>query len=642
MKPTISHKQIATFSISKVRLGSLGLKPAHSVSGHSRTDATDFWGEVTGNTSHAIGEVLARLLKGHGSSEVTRAREVGIEVAVDESTTVDEVLAGLLESHGSLEVTRASEFGVEAASEVHDRAVSDEVVTGLFKVHGCLEVTWASILGSVSVETGSEVISANDQVSVGLEGGNLITVVSRLTVEDGLGYSHVGSSWVADSKILNIVGLGDGAVNTKIDVTHSEGVLLERSTDSVVLGGECGGTHGHDVALEWLTDRHVRADVAGGTDLHLGAVERSSHGHNITLEWLTDRHVRADVAGLADLHLGAVERSSHGHNITLEWLTDRHVRTDMAGFANSHLGAIERSSHSQVVSVEAGSQVLTSETNVANGTGSLRGVLDVGESTKDGAEEDIELGVLLDALNGVVSLDHSLEFLLRGLIATNSAAGFLDGEGEVGGNDNLVDITTDSGGVDNLVNDAVLDRLVSNLSDDLVLRDSSDLLSVLGVDLSDFVLTLLEDLFDILGGIGDIIGILNDLDGLVVGLLDDLLDLLFLLILSFLNTGILNVFVVLGKGLEAVSDLVNNNLELFFGADVGDSLEGDTLTKGLLGLINRLVGGYSRFLWHIEDNNLVKGSNGLNVIAVSDSVHFLEISKDVRVETAAHDLTIIF
>jgi len=141
----------------------------------------------------------------------------------------------------------------------------------------------------------------------------------------------------------------------------------------------------------------------------------------------------------------------------------------MAWGTDLHLGAIERSSHSQVVSVEAGSHVLARETNVADSCGSVRGVLDGSESTKDGAEEDIKLGVLLDTLNGVVPLDHSLEFLLGGLVSSIGDTGLLDGEGEVGGNDNFVDITTNDGSVDNLLNNSGLDSSVGNLSNDLVL-----------------------------------------------------------------------------------------------------------------------------------------------------------------------------
>ncbi|MCP4567035.1 MAG: hypothetical protein GY841_05580, partial [FCB group bacterium] len=267
-KPTISHKQIAAVSVHKVCDGSLGLIPAHFGSGHIGADVTEFGGEAAGDTVHAVG--------------------------------TDEILTGLLKSHGGLEVTWASVVGLKAASEVDDIAVLDKVLTGLLENHGGLEVTWASILGGVSIEVGSEATSADNAVSARVEGGNLIAVVSGLTVEDSLRYSHVGSSWVAKSEVIGIVGLSDGAGGSEVGSTHSEGVSLEWGTDSVVVRGECGGTHGHNVTLEWLADGHVRADMAGGTDLHLGAVERSSHGHNVTLEWLADGHVRANMAWGAD------------------------------------------------------------------------------------------------------------------------------------------------------------------------------------------------------------------------------------------------------------------------------------------------------------------------------------------------------
>jgi len=164
---------------------------------------------------------------------------------------------------------------------------------------------------------------------------------------------------------------------------------------------------------------------------------------------------------------------------------------------------------------------------------------------------------------------------------------------------------------------------------------------VLGVDIGDFVLTGLEDLFDLIGGIGDIISILNDLDSLVVGFIDDILDLLLLLLLSFLNTVVLNVLVVEREGLEALGNLLDNDIELLLGADVGDSLEGDTVVKGLRGLIDRLI-GVRGFLGHIKDNDFSHSIEVLEVITVGDLVEFFELIKNAGVKTRAHDSTVIF
>lgn len=208
--------------------------------------------------------------------------------------------------------------------------------------------------------------------------------------------------------------------------------------------------------------------------------------------------------------------------------------------------------------------------------GSIRGGTDANEATKDSVEEDIEFGVFLDVLNAVTaSADHSIELILRGLNGVRRGAGLLDGEGKVGVNDDAVNITSFSGSRENFGEDLTLDLLVSNLSDNLVLGDGLNLFGVFGVNIGDLLLTFLEDLFDVLSGIRDVIGIFDDFNGLLVSLFDDILDFFLLLLLGLLHAVILDLFVVFREGLEAVLDLGNHNVELLLGADVLDHLEGN-------------------------------------------------------------------
>ena len=208
--------------------------------------------------------------------------------------------------------------------------------------------------------------------------------------------------------------------------------------------------------------------------------------------------------------------------------------------------------------------------------GSIRGGTDANEATKDSVEEDIEFGVFLDVLNAVTaSADHSIELILRGLNGVRRGAGLLDGEGKVGVNDDAVNITSFSGSRENFGEDLTLDLLVSNLSDNLVLGDGLNLFGVFGVNIGDLLLTFLEDIFDVLSGIRDVIGIFDDFNGLLVSLFDDILDFFLLLLLGLLHAVILDLFVVFREGLEAVLDLGNHNVELLLGADVLDHLEGN-------------------------------------------------------------------
>jgi hypothetical protein len=189
--------------------------------------------------------------------------------------------------------TDAAETGTtsDAIGELGHALDTLERVIGSLESQGASEVTGASVSGAVVVVDRSESINANDVVSVDREGGDFVAVVSGSTSDDGGSLGHIGSSrsaWVTDSKVGVIVGLEAlGARLTEVRSLKGHNVSLERSTNSVVLGGEGGGAHLHFGTLDGLTDAHVTADVARGT-----------YFHGTRAEWLTESHfLSTDAAG---------------------------------------------------------------------------------------------------------------------------------------------------------------------------------------------------------------------------------------------------------------------------------------------------------------------------------------------------------
>ena len=114
-------------------------------------------------------------------------------------------------------------------------------------------------------------------------------------------------------------------------------------------------------------------------------------------------------------------------------------------------------------------------------------------------------------------------------------------------------------------NDGLLGSLVGNLGDEGVLGSTDDLDVVLQVHLLNEVLSFLEKLFDFLDSLRLIGFVLDDLLSRLLGVLEDLLDLLGELILSVGKLLDLDFVVVLLNGIEADVNLVDNRLDLLLG-----------------------------------------------------------------------------
>ena len=209
--------------------------------------------------------------------------------------------------------------------------------------------------------------------------------------------------------------------------------------------------------------------------------------------------------------------------------------------------------------------------------GEFGGGLVVVEVLEDLSDEAVELGVLLDVVEAVTaSADDSIELRFRGLILILEERS-LHIEGKVLLLDDLVDIEAELSGVNNLAEDLVLNSVVSDVGNEGSLGNGGNFLVVVGIDVLDVVGGILHDLFDLLSGVTRVRLFLDDLGGLVVGVVHNLIDLLLLLSLSLLDLLLLSLVVDLSDQLEALLDLLNNGLDLLGrglnGKGVGD-LEG--------------------------------------------------------------------
>ena len=192
-------------------------------------------------------------------------------------------------------------------------------------------------------------------------------------------------------------------------------------------------------------------------------------------------------------------------------------------------------------------------------------------------QEAIELRVSLDLSDALaVTADNSVKFLFNFFIIINDGRSLYI-EGKVLLLDDLVDIEAELSGVNNLTEDLVLNSVVSDVGNEGSLGNGGNFLVVVGIDVLDVVGGILHDLFDLLSGVTRVRLFLDDLGGLVVGVVHNLIDLLLLLSLSLLDLLLLSLVVDLSDQLEALLDLLNNGLDLLGrglnGKGVGD-LEG--------------------------------------------------------------------
>ncbi len=174
-------------------------------------------------------------------------------------------------------------------------------------------------------------------------------------------------------------------------------------------------------------------------------------------------------------------------------------------------------------------------------------------------EESVELGVSLNGVDfALSSVEDSLELVGWGLCLIG---GSLDVEGQVGIDNDLVDIGSSEGGTDDVVDDIRHDGLVGDLGDNGFLADSNDILVVILVNSSDDALLFLEDLLDLVGGLANIGLILDHLSGLIVSLIHDFLDGRVLLLLGSLNGCLFGKLIVDADLAEASLDLADEVIE---------------------------------------------------------------------------------
>lgn len=190
--------------------------------------------------------------------------------------------------------------------------------------------------------------------------------------------------------------------------------------------------------------------------------------------------------------------------------------------ASSHLGLNQSS---KIISEEEAS-ALVALLGVVQKAGTA--LAHVTETTDDALEVSIELGVLLEGHEALaVSADHSLQGVVRLLLLLN----LLSWSGNVEGQGSLFDHLLDGfdgcvaqSKVNNLFDNVVLDRVVGQLSSNGLLGDLSNGLVMVSVDILDVILKIFVDFFDLAGGVGGVGLVLDDVGGLFVGLLNDILD----------------------------------------------------------------------------------------------------------------------
>ena len=121
----------------------------------------------------------------------------------------------------------------------------------------------------------------------------------------------------------------------------------------------------------------------------------------------------------------------------------------------------------------------------------------------------------------------------------------------------------------NLTNERVLDGVVGDFRNKRSLGDGGNVLVVLPVDFLNFFNGFIDEIFDFLGGLRAVVFIGDDLAGLVLDLLHDLLDLFLLFRLSFLELLLLCILVDGGDLGEFFLDLFDELLLLQRGCALG-------------------------------------------------------------------------